>query len=72
MKAVVEDVDQTFKLNNIFIGLSKKNTAESVIQKKIRKIYQFEGTLLELVCIVTLPILNDKMHTFTGSRNKDK
>ena len=38
MKAVVEDVDQTFKLNNIFIGLSKKNTAESVIQKKIRNL----------------------------------
>lgn len=38
MKAVVEDVDQTFKLNNLFIGLSKKNTAESVIQKKIRNL----------------------------------
>ena len=38
MKAVVEDIDQTFKLNNLFIGLSKKNTAESVIQKKIRNL----------------------------------
>ena len=35
MKAVVEDIDQTFKLNNLFIGLSKKNTAESIIQKNI-------------------------------------
>ena len=38
MKAVVEDIDQTFKLNNLFIGLSKKNTAESIIQKDIRRL----------------------------------
>jgi len=38
MKAVVEDIDQTFKLNNLFIGLSKKNTAESIIQKNIRRL----------------------------------
>jgi hypothetical protein len=38
MTAVVDDIDQTFKLNNIFIGLSKKNTAESVIQKKIKNL----------------------------------
>ena len=38
MTAVVDDIDQTFKLNNLFIGLSKKNTAESVIQKKIKNL----------------------------------
>ena len=38
MTAVVDDIDQTFKLNNLFIGLSKKNAAESVIQKKIKNL----------------------------------
>ena len=36
MKAVVEDIDQTFKINNLFIGLSKKNAAESKIAQSIR------------------------------------
>jgi len=36
MKAVVEDIDQTFKINNLFIGLSKKNAAESKIAQNIR------------------------------------
>ena len=34
MKAVVEDVDQTFKLNNIFIGLSKKILRNLLYKKR--------------------------------------
>ena len=38
MTAVVDDIDLTFKLNNIFIGAAKKNKEEQKYANKIRRL----------------------------------
>jgi hypothetical protein len=38
MTAVVDDIDQTFNINNLFIGKSSLNQQESNIQKTIKKL----------------------------------
>ena len=38
MTAVVDDIDLTFKLNNIFIGAAKKNKEEQNYANKIRRL----------------------------------